>query len=129
VAAFNPETGLAPELVERGDVVVLFEGPHDVERWDVRARHGEIQIEHWEYAGEPEGKVGDESDEAPALKIGERFVILSIRREEKVFPMHSHLELQAGDMAAVAIHKDDREAAAQTLTALGWQRGGSEAAG
>jgi Trk K+ transport system NAD-binding subunit len=30
VAASNPEAGLAPELVERDQAVVLFDGPHDV---------------------------------------------------------------------------------------------------
>jgi Trk K+ transport system NAD-binding subunit len=123
VAALNPDAGLAPELVERGEVVVLFEGPHDVERWDVRARHDEIEIESWVYSGnvESEAQSENETDDSAASKIGERFVILSIRRGEKAFVMHSRLVLQAGDTAAVAIHKDDLDTAREILTAMGWE--------
>ncbi len=34
--------------------------------------------------------------------------------------MHSGVKLEAGDVAAIAIHREEREAAEQVLTALGW---------
>jgi NhaP-type Na+/H+ or K+/H+ antiporter len=120
VAASNPDAGLAPELVEREEVVVLFDGPHDVEQWDVRSRHGELEVENWVFGGEPEP---DESadEEAPAAPTaGERFVILSIQRGKKVTPMHAGRSLEAGDIAAVAIHRDERETAREILGAWGW---------
>jgi Trk K+ transport system NAD-binding subunit len=123
VAAINPEAGLAPELVEREQVVVLFDGPHDVERWDVRARHEELEVGYWAYGGEPERDASaDEAGEA-APKAGERFVILSIQRGKKVMPMHAGLALQAGDVAAVAIHNEERDSAEEILTAWGWTPG------
>ena len=43
----------------------------------------------------------------PAPKAGERFVILSIQRGKKVMPMHAGLSLEAGDVAAVAVHREE----------------------
>ena len=120
VAAINPETGLAPELVERNEIVVLFDGPHDVERWDVRSRHEELEVEHWQYGGEPAADTSDQNDEKSAPDVGEQLVILSIRRGDRVMPMHARLKLEVGDIAAVAIHREEREAAEQIMTALGW---------
>jgi Kef-type K+ transport system membrane component KefB len=126
VAAINPEAGLAPELVEREQVVVLFDGPHDVERWDVRSRHGELDVEHWVYGGEPEVAAGAdagadaETEAEPTPTNREQFVILTIQRGKKVMPMHASLSLVAGDVAAVAIHRDERETAAEILTTQGW---------
>ena len=120
VAAINPETGLAPELVERDEIAVLFDGPHDVERWDVRSRHEELDVEHWQYGGEPSSDADDGSEAEPAPDVGERLVMLSIRRGDRVMPMHTRLKLAVGDVAAVAIHREEREAAEQVLVALGW---------
>jgi Trk K+ transport system NAD-binding subunit len=122
VAAINPEAGLAPDLVEREQVVVLFDGPHDVERWDVRSRHDELDVDHWVYGGDPEEAAGAEegAEPEPAPKAGERFVILCIQRGKKIMPMHAGLSLEAGDVAAVAIHRDERDAAEEILTAMGW---------
>jgi Trk K+ transport system NAD-binding subunit len=116
VAVARPESGLAPELVETPNVAVLFEGPHDIERWDVRYRHGSVEIEAWCYAGAPELAEG----ETP-VKVGDRFVILSIGRGGKVQPMHSELKLLKGDVAAVAVHSVERDEAQQTLRAMGWE--------
>lgn len=123
VAAINPEVGLAPELVERAQVVVLFDGPHDVERWDVRSRHDELEVDYWVYGGEPEQDASADEGGEPAPRAGERFVILSIQRGKKVMPMHAGLSLAAGDVAAVAVHRDERKSAEEILTAWGWAPG------
>jgi Trk K+ transport system NAD-binding subunit len=120
VAAINPEAGLAPELVEREKIVVLFDGPHDVERWDVRSRHDELEVDFWVYGGEPEQDASADEGGEPTPKAGERFVILSIRRGEKTMPMHAGLSLAAGDVAAVAIHREERKSAEEILAAQGW---------
>jgi NhaP-type Na+/H+ or K+/H+ antiporter len=128
VAAINLEAGLAPELVEREEVFVLFDGPHDVERWDVRSRHNELEVDYWVYGGEPERDASADEGAEPAPKAGERFVILSIQRGKKVMPMHAGLSLEAGDVAAVAIHGEERDGAADILTAWGWVPGEPAAA-
>jgi NhaP-type Na+/H+ or K+/H+ antiporter len=123
VAANDPEAGLAPELVEREQVVVLFDGPHDVERWDVRARHDELEVDYWVYGGEPERDASTDEGGEPAPQAGERFVILSIQRGEKVMLMHTGLSLEAGDVAAVAVHREKRKSAEEVLAAWGWAPG------
>jgi len=128
VAASDPEAGLAPELVEHEKVVVLFDGPHDVERWDVRARHNELDVEYWVYGGEPEQSASADEGGEPAPQAGERFVILSIQRGKKVMPMHAGLSLEVGDVAAVAVHRDERESAEEILAAWGWAPGGPASA-
>ena len=116
VAVQRPESGLAPELVETSDVAVLFEGSHDIERWDVRCRHGSVEIETWCYVGAPELAEG----ETP-VKVEERFVILSVGRGGKVQPMYAELKLLQGDVAAVAVHSVERDEAHETLRAMGWE--------
>ena len=123
VAADDPEAGLAPELVEREQVVVLFDGPHDVERWDVRARHDELDVDYWVYGGEPDRDASADEGGEPGPQAGERFVILSIQRGKKVMPMHTGFSLEAGDVAAVAIHREKRKSAEEVLAAWGWVPG------
>jgi hypothetical protein len=55
-------------------------------------------------------------------------VILSIQRGKKVMPMHTGLSLEAGDVAAVAVHSDERESAEEILAAWGWAPGEPAAA-
>jgi hypothetical protein len=40
-------------------------------------------------------------------------------------PMHAGLSLEVGDVAAVAIHRDERESAEEILAAWGWTPGES----
>jgi hypothetical protein len=116
VAAPRPESGLASELTRSENVGLLFEGPHDVGRWQVRERHGEVDVEHRVYAGAgAEGGAG----EPPA--IGERFVILAVRRGERTSPMHDAFEPREGDVAAIAVHSAERDEAHALLDALGWR--------
>jgi NhaP-type Na+/H+ or K+/H+ antiporter len=121
VAALNPDVGLAPELVEREEVVVLFDGPHDIERWEVRARHNELEVSHWVFGG-PKYATFDQAETPELGAINERLVVLTIRRGQQVMPMHAGLKLDVGDVAAVAIHIDEREIAESLLEARGWTK-------
>jgi hypothetical protein len=47
-------------------------------------------------------------------------VILSIQRGKKVMPMHTGLSLEAGDVAAVVVHREKRKSAEEILVAWGW---------
>jgi NhaP-type Na+/H+ or K+/H+ antiporter/Trk K+ transport system NAD-binding subunit len=120
VAAIDPDAGLAPELVARDEIAVLFDGPHDVGYWDVRSRHEEFDVEHWQYGGEPASRTDDQGDAESAPEVGERLVMLSIRRGNRVVPMHTRLKLEIGDIAAVAIDRAERETAERILVAGGW---------
>ena len=68
VAVSQPESGLAPELVQREEAAVLFDGPHDAARWEVRERHGDVVTERWEFAGAPERAGDDPGPSDPSLR-------------------------------------------------------------
>jgi len=120
VAASRPEAGLAPELVEREQAVVLFDGPHDVLRWEVRARHRDVAVERWVYGGTAEPPSSDEAAEAVPPKGSELYVILAIRRGAEVMPMHADLAPREGDVASVAVYIVEAEAAHLALARGGW---------
>jgi len=122
VAVGRPESGLAPELVGNEQAVVLFDGTHDVGRWEVRDRHGEIDVEHWEYVGRADrGDDVEVGGERPAAGV-ELFVILMIRRGAKVLIMNEGMKLEVGDVASIAIHSAESEAAGAALADFGWSR-------
>lgn len=128
VAVMRLETGLAPELVKEEAVQVLFDGPHDVERWEVRERQGALQVEQWEFVGldreaEEEGVPGEEANGSI-----DPVVIVAIRRGERTVPMQVGLELRPGDVAHVALYEPERDAAYASLRARGWAPWEAEAA-
>ncbi|MEE8475891.1 MAG: cation:proton antiporter [Myxococcota bacterium] len=117
VAVAQSDSGIAPELVESGNIAVLFDGPHDVNRWDVRCRHGNVQVEPWRYRG----PVDAEAEVEAAPKGGELFVLLAIRRGAKTLPMRPDFKLQEGDFAAVAVHTPEADEARESLRRAGWE--------
>ena len=112
IAVMRAGTGIAPDLVQKGDARVLFEGPHDAERWEVRVRHGDVEVEEW--------VVGDPPEEPLASKLGERAVIFGHRRGKTSEPMHAGIRLAKGDGIAVAIYRPEREEAEEALRSLGF---------
>jgi NhaP-type Na+/H+ or K+/H+ antiporter len=125
VATSRPESGLAPELLQEQEVEVLFDGPHEVERWDVRMRHGGVDVDSWVFVGAPEPEEGEA--EAAAGTTGgqrgsDRFVILTLRRGTKTGTMHAGLVVAPGDVAAIAVYAPEAERAEEELRDLGWKR-------
>lgn len=117
-----------PEHVAEHESRVLFEGPHDVDRWDVRVRHDDVEIEQLVFeppppppeAGDEEGAAA-EGTAKPSFPTGERFVILAVRRGERTFPMYMRFEPREGDRASVALYRPERESALEQLAGLGWK--------
>lgn len=112
VALASLDRGVTPELVSGS---VLFDGPHDIERWDVRLRHGDVEVGRFVRGPDPE-------DEAELEPIGERCAMLCIRRGQRMMTMHAGLKLSEGDIASVAIHEPEREEAEEALLVRGWIR-------
>jgi hypothetical protein len=122
VAVQGLDAGLAPELVKEESVQVLFDGPHDVERWDVRSRQDAVELEHWAFTGvelpaDPAGNAKGENGRAGASDV---LALVSVRRGERTVPMHATFELKDGDVVAVAVHTAERDAAHAQLRAGGW---------
>ena len=108
----------SPSLLPPEDADVLFDGPHDHERWDVRWRHQQVVVEAFEYKP---------TDGAPrpspaAARSRELFAIVTLTRGRRVSPMRKGYAFRAGDVAAVAIHAPDRTEAVETLARSGWRQ-------
>lgn len=116
-----------PAHVKEYEGEVLFEAPHDQERWDVRWRHREVAIEHLVFRQDTtpsaESKAKDEESHFTGTKPAqeERFVMLTVKRKAQIVPMSLGFEPQAEDEASVAIHLPEREDALRALAEQGWQ--------
>ena len=111
----------SPSLLPAENADVLFDGPHDHERWDVRWRHKQVIVETFDYVAP-----GEESSEGAAavpsaVRSKELFAIVSVTRGRLVSPMQAAYRFRKGDVAAIAIHAPDREAALAELQRLGWR--------
>ena len=120
VAVQELGSGLAPELVKEEAVHVLFDGPHDVERWDVRARQDSVEVEHWKFGGMEMPSNGEDSAAPESGRRSDPLVFLTVRRAERTQTMHAKFETREGDVAAVAVHSVEREAAHAALRSAGW---------
>ena len=114
----------APSLLPGENADVLFDGPHDHERWDVRWRHGQVAVERFVFqpAGRPARDQPAETDEPKqaSSRSRELFVIVSVTRGKRVSPMRMGYTFRPGDIAAVAIYAAEREEAVGLLAAQGW---------
>ena len=113
IAVMRAGTGIAPDLVQKGDARTLFEGPHDAERWEVRVRHGDVAVEEW--------VVEEPPTDSLETKTGERLVFLGHHRGKTAGPMHAGIKLAKGDRVAVAIFETDRSEAEEVLRTLGFE--------
>lgn len=117
VATDQVGEGLVSEMVQAERVDLAFDGPHDLERWDVRERRGEVEVVHRAYRKPDQ----DESEETiPTADNKERWVVLSILRDGRGFPMHARFEPRPGDIASIAIYVPERDEARLQLELRGW---------
>ncbi|MDC4204350.1 MAG: sodium:proton antiporter [Candidatus Manganitrophus sp.] len=118
-----------PEYVQRQGAEVLFDGAHETERWDVRFRHKELEVEHFTYQPQKDekGKAIDGERKIIPSKSGDRFVILCTRRGERIVPMSLSYSPREGDIASIALYLPERDAALRLLGELGWHQIGAKA--
>jgi NhaP-type Na+/H+ or K+/H+ antiporter len=129
VSVSSASGGRAPEHVARHRADVLFDGPHDLERWDVRWRQGEVTIEPFEFRGAPKGEAEAVEGPAGVTRRSDTYVILTFQRHRHVTPMASSVTLRSGDRAAMALYSSAREQAIVELALLGWHALPADAAG
>lgn len=129
VASSEAGAGLAAEQFDAGETKIAFEGPHDVERWDVRGRRGDVDVEYFLRGEVP--TVSEEIGETTgshAWGMSERFVLLTVERDGKTFVVDGRYKFRDGDRIAVAIHRPEREEALRELAAQGWTPAPADAA-
>jgi NhaP-type Na+/H+ or K+/H+ antiporter len=115
IAVVREDLGLAPDLLAKEEARILFDGPHEVERWDVRSRHGDLEVDYFVYTGAAEMPLAD------VPKDDELFVILCVHRGRKVMPMYQGLALVRDDVVAAAVHKPERTEAEVALRLHGFE--------
>src|SRR5690606_10207171 len=105
--------------VVRQGADVLFDGPHDQERWNVRWRQNEVEIMRLWWRGEEQSRKDVERSSPGARQ--EAFVLLTLEHNGRVVPMSFSQKVREGDRAAVAVYTAVREDAVAQLALLGWQ--------
>ena len=117
VATSEIGNGFVSEQVERGEAKIVFDGPHDVERWDVRGRRGDVAIEHFVYSP---SEADREAGETTTPGLDERFVVLAVERGGETLVMDRQWKAEEGDRAAIALHRPERSEAIRALAERGW---------
>lgn len=121
VATSETGVGLVSEQVGSGQAKIAFEGPHDVERWDVRGRRGDVGVEHFVHTPVEESEeVGETTGTTASGGMSERFVMLTVVRGGKSFVVDGGYKFKEGDRIAVAIHLPERDDALRELAQKGW---------
>ena len=119
VATSEVGAGLVSEQVGSGQAKIAFEGAHDVERWDVRGRRGDIGVEYLVHTP-PDAEGEDTVHWEAASGMSEHFVILSVERDSATFVMDGGFTFREGDRVAVALHLPERHDALRELADGGW---------
>ena len=110
----------APEHVVRHRADVLFDGPHDQERWDVRWRQAEVTTGLFEFR-EVKKSPEEMSDAQGAIdRRSDTYVVLTLQRHRHVAPMARSAKLRSGDRAGIALHTRAKEQAIAELALQGW---------
>jgi len=116
VAREGGRMGIPQQALARQGILTLFDAPKDVERWNVRLRHGLAALERFRFGGPPAAPTG--GAQAPS---GDLFLILAVTRGGRVEPMHEGFAAQPGDEAAAALDAGHAAEALAALAAAGWR--------
>ncbi|MCP3985302.1 MAG: hypothetical protein GY723_13005 [bacterium] len=108
---------VATRIVQKQKGRVLFDGPKDVERWNVRFRHDDAQVVELEYMA-PSDETAPEA--AARDKNPDPYLILAMKRAGQVEPMFEERPVEEGDIALVALYAPDRAQALEQLAARGF---------
>ena len=120
VSVSTADGGRDPEHVARHGADVLFDGPHDQERWDVCWRQGEATTDPFEFHATKKAPAEPLDMPASVDRRSDTYVILTILRNHRVAPMARSITPRSGDRAAIAIYSRAKEQAIAELASLGW---------
>jgi len=127
VATSETGVGLLSEQVGSGAAKIAFEGPHDVDRWDVRGRRGDVVVERFVHTPVEPDEAAEETSSSGGMS--ERFVMLAVEREGAMLVMDAKWRFREGDLLSVALHAPERDDALRELAAQGWHPSPAEQGG
>jgi NhaP-type Na+/H+ or K+/H+ antiporter len=110
-------------IAERAGSRALFDGPKDIERWNVRFRHGQAGVKRFRFAGAPEPATATGGREAQAQRTErlDPFLVLAVRRGNAAWvPMFHDFAPKPDDVAAVACYVPEETLALDALRERGW---------
>ncbi len=116
VAAGRSGNDVSSRLAERHATHVLFDRPKDVERWNVRLRHGQALPLLLRFGGAPVDAAAAASTVSP-----DAYLLLAVRCGASWSPMHRAWLAKPGDEAMALVHVGEAEAARAALVAQGWE--------
>lgn len=116
VAVGRKPSSVTPRILEKQASRALFDGPKDVERWNVRFRQGMTRIGRFRFGSATEWTAAPPAGAADA----DPYVILAVQRGGPPSPMHAGFRPRADDLAMVAIHLDEESEALAALRKRGW---------
>ena len=116
IAIQSQDTGVAAELVRDQEAFALFDAPHDLERWDVRLRRGNVETGWFRFAGDTEAA----AEGGGPVALGEKCVLLAVQSGGRaVTPLSHDVGLVDGDRVFVALHAAEVPAATEALATWG----------
>ena len=115
VALESPLGDKTPSVAKQARADVLFDGAHDLERWDSRWRHHDVSVARFRYTTPAEP-----GESAPRPRPSPRAVPLTHTRGTTTGPMHVTQALRDGDVAAFALYTPERTEAIADLAPRGW---------
>jgi voltage-gated potassium channel Kch len=116
VATGRSRGEISARLAERHAARVLFDRPKDLERWNVRLRHGLASQIRLRFSAPAEGAARE-----PIASSPDAYLLLAIRHRDGWSPMYGGWVPQTGDEAIALIHADEEAAARDALERLGWE--------
>ena len=127
VATSEAGGGLVSEQIGSGEVKMAFEAPHDVERWDVRGRRGDVEIVRFTHSPVEEEESSETTGTFELTGNTERSVMLAVSRGGKSYVVDARMRFEEGDVVSIAIHTPEREDALRELARAGWHPIGDDA--
>jgi NhaP-type Na+/H+ or K+/H+ antiporter len=117
VAMSKGERGVTPRILAKQGSRLLFDGPKDIERWNVRFRHGMADVRRFAWAS-----VAEDAEAAPPISTGDAapYLVLAVARGSRLEPMHAEWDAREGDVASVALYRSQESDAIAALARLGW---------
>jgi NhaP-type Na+/H+ or K+/H+ antiporter len=133
VAVDRKEAAVTARIAERAGIRALFDGPKDIERWNVRLRHAQASVRRFRFAAPPASaadapKLARET-EPQAAGLVDPYLVLAVRRGGAPWsPMSHDYEPRPDDLAAVAVHQAEEALALESLRQAGWSPAPAEPA-
>jgi len=119
VAVGRDTHAVGERIVEKAGGQVLFDRPKDIERWNVRLRHGLAEVRPFTFVGRPEAQE-DAGTQTALEEAPDPFVLLAIERRGEMEAAAANAAPETAARATAAILLSDEADALVGLAALGF---------